>query len=112
MREYKIRVKLVKNFNVFDNPKVKIHFLNNGIRNIMDNLKYLEIGKTGKYFNMNKKTKLEEDLILFPGFKANFLLGEGGLFLRVDPANKIVQKNTVLDYINMIYSNNKSKERE
>lgn len=58
VREYKITVKLVKDFNVFQNPKIMLHFLNNGIRNIMNSLKYIEIGKTGKYFNMGKSTKL------------------------------------------------------
>lgn len=58
VREYKIKISQVKVFNVHKNPKVMLQFLNNGIRNIMGSLNYVEIGRTGKYFNMGMKQKI------------------------------------------------------
>lgn len=49
---------------------------------------------------------------MFPGFKANFVTMEKGIFLRVDSAKKIVRNETVLDYINSVYSKNKNKDRD
>lgn len=37
---------------------------------------------------------------------------EKGIYLRVDSAKKIVRNQTVLDYINDLYSKNKNKERD
>lgn len=49
---FKIHIKLVKSFDVKTNPKILLLFLNNGIRNIMSSMDYIEIGQTGKYFNV------------------------------------------------------------
>jgi hypothetical protein len=49
---------------------------------------------------------------MFSGFKANFMSLERGIFLRVDTAKKIVRNETVLDYINKIYSKNNNKDRD
>ena len=49
---------------------------------------------------------------MFSGFKANFMRLEKGIYLRVDSAKKIVQDQTVLDFINSVYSKNKNKERD
>lgn len=46
---------------------------------------------------------------MFSGFKANFMQLEKGIYLRVDSAKKIVRNQTVLDYINDLYSKNKNK---
>lgn len=32
-----------------------VQFLNNGLKNLMSKLKYIELGKTGKYFNTQNK---------------------------------------------------------
>jgi hypothetical protein len=55
---------------------------------------------------------LDADLKMFSGFKANFMQLEKGIYLRVDSAKKIVRNQTVLDYINDLYSKNKNKERD
>lgn len=49
--EYTVAFKQVKVLNVKENPKVLLSFLNNGLRSIMRRLEYMEIGKSGKYFN-------------------------------------------------------------
>jgi len=49
---------------------------------------------------------------MYSGFKANFVLLEKGIFLRVDSAKKIVRNQTVLEYIDEIYKKNESKDRE
>lgn len=102
--DYKINVKQVKCIDVKKNPKLFTLFLNNGIRNVMSCLKYIEIGQTGKFFKKNhNENKKNDELLIYPGYKVNFLLAEGGLFLRIDPAFKVVQNKTVLDVINKIY---------
>lgn len=98
--EYKITITQVKCLDIKKNPTMLLHFLNNGIRNIMTTLNYMEIGQTGKYFNKQGKRAVFPDLSIYPGFKANFLLAESGMFLRVDPTSKLVQNKTVLEYIN------------
>lgn len=70
-------------------------FLNNGLRNIMKKLDFVEIGRSGKYFNGKEKTNID-NLIMYNGYKSNFVRLEKGYFLRVDPAKKIVRNQTVL----------------
>ena len=53
--EYKVHIKEVKVIKVKENPKMLVQFLNNGLRNLMSRINYVEIGKTGKYFNINCK---------------------------------------------------------
>ena len=48
---------------------------------------------------------------MYSGFKANFVLLDKGIFLRVDSAKKIVRNQTVLEYIDEIYKKNESKDR-
>lgn len=83
--------------------KMLLHFLNNGIRNILSSLNFIEIGQTGKYFNQDQKISLFDSLSIYSGFKINFLVGKGGLFLRVDPTKKVVQNKTVMEHIDEIY---------
>jgi hypothetical protein len=47
-------------------------FLNNGLRNIMRKLDFVEIGRSGKYFNAKEKTKID-DLIMYNGYRSNFV---------------------------------------
>ena len=77
----------------------------------MRNLNYVEIGKTGKYFNASEKKPIDS-LIMYSGFKSNFVELEGGIYLRVDAAKKIVRNQTVLDYIDGVYAMHKDKEKE
>lgn len=71
---------------------------------------YIEIGQTGKYFNVKQKKIINHDqLFLFRGYRTNFLFGEAGLFLRIDPVNKVVQNRTVLHEINEIYDRHRNK---
>lgn len=56
IENYKILIKQVKWIDIKTNPKLFTHFLNNGIRNIMSGLSYIEIGKTGKYFHSKIRT--------------------------------------------------------
>lgn len=66
-------------------------FLNNGLRNMFGKIGYTEIGKSGKFFKVNSPENLDADLKMFGGFKANFMMLEKGIFLRVDSAKKIVR---------------------
>jgi len=81
--------------NLKENPKLLLSFLNNGLRSLMRNLNYIEIGRSGKYFNTNQKKHID-NLMMFDGYRSNFVLLENGYFLRVDSAKKIVRNQTVL----------------
>lgn len=89
-QEYTVSIKKVKTYDVKSNPKLLLAFLNNGLRNIMNNLNYVEIGRSGKYFNSRNKVDIES-LMMFSGYKSNFVQLEKGIFLRVDAAKKIVR---------------------
>ena len=88
--------------SVKENPKLLVQFLNNGLRNLMSKLNYVEIGRTGKYFNAHRKEKID-NLVMFSGYKVNFMELERGIYLRVDTAKKIVRNQTVLQFINETY---------
>ena len=88
--EQKISIKQVKVLNVQENPKVLLSFLNNGLRSVMRGLDYMEIGRSGKYFNTKQKQNID-NLMMFSGYKSNFVLLENGFYLRVDSAKKIVR---------------------
>lgn len=81
--------------NLKENPKLLLSFLNNAIRSLMRSLNYIEIGRSGKYFNTNDKTNID-NLMMFGGYRSNFVLLQNGYFLRVDSAKKIVRNQTVL----------------
>ncbi len=109
--QHKVTVKKVKEFNFAENPKMLLTFLNNGLRNIMDRLNFVEIGRSGKYFNAKDKTPIE-NLTMYNGYKVNFVHLEKGYFLRVDPSKKIVRSDTVLQAIDAVYAQNKDKDKE
>lgn len=65
----------------------------------MEKMNYVEIGRTGKYFNSKKNQKID-NLIMYSGYKANFMELDQGIFLRIDLARKIVRNQSVLQAIN------------
>lgn len=77
----------------------------------MRGLNYMEIGRSGKYFNCNQKTTID-NLMMFSGYRSNFVLLENGFYLRVDSAKKIVRNQTVLDIIDELYRQHRDKSRE
>lgn len=109
--EYQIEIKEVKVVPISSNSKLLVQFMNNGLRNLMSRQGYMEIGKSGKYFNTKKPDNLD-DLLLYSGYKANFMELEKGIYLRVDIAQKIVRNQTVLEAINILYKLHGDKERE
>ena len=108
---HEISIKEVKVLSVKENSKMLVGFLNNGLRNLMSRLNYVEIGRSGKYFNSARQEKID-NLVMFSGYKANFMELERGIYLRVDTARKIVRNQTVLQYINEIYKLHNDKERD
>jgi hypothetical protein len=85
--------------------------LNNRFRNVMSDGGYSEIGRTGKFFNIKYKKEID-NLNMYSGFKANFMMLERGIFLRVDSAKKIVRNQTVLEYIDDLYKKNEQRDRD
>ena len=104
----------MKDIAVGEHPLFLETFLNVALRNTMKIMNYLEIGKSRKFFNMGGKKELEGgEILLYPGYQANFLRGtKNQIYLRIDPAKKIVCKQTVLSKINKIYTENKHVERD
>jgi hypothetical protein len=79
----------------------------------MSRLNYVEIGRTGKYFNTGSKDVID-NLYMYKGFASSFVEVVGGVYLRVDTARKIVRKDTVLSIIDELYrlSNCSTKEEK
>ena len=53
-----------------------------------------------------------DNLVMYNGFKSNFVELERGIYLRVDAAKKIVRNQTVLEFIDHIVNINKDKEKD
>ena len=51
-------------------------------------------------------------MTIFKGYSSNFTLLESGLYMRIDPAVKIVRGDTVLEYIHSLYKLNSSLSKE
>lgn len=68
-------------------------FLNNMLRNFFHQLDYTEIGRSRKYFNGQKVEYIESaKVLIYQGYSSSFnLLEQGRLFLRMDPALKLVR---------------------
>lgn len=71
--DFVVSVKKVKVIATVDDPKTFLFFLNNKFRNVMAQTGYVEIGRTGKYFNIKTKKEID-NLNMFSGFKANFCI--------------------------------------
>ena len=111
MQDYSIEIKLVKTFDIGANQRMLLLFLNNNLRQALRRLEFTEIGRSGKFFNSRNKQKLDA-LFMFSGFKINYVVLEKGLFLRVDPAKKIVRQDTALETIKKVYRDNQGKDKE
>ena len=85
--------------------------MNVSLRGIMSRLNFVEIGRSGKYFSVEKVENID-NLKMYKGFSSSFQECEKGMMLRVDTARKIVRKETVLEAINHIYSRYKGMSKE
>ncbi len=73
IREYKVLIKKVNTIDAKKDQKTLLFFLNNKFRTVMSEVGYCEIGRTGKFFNIKTKREIE-NLIMYSGFKANFVM--------------------------------------
>ena len=67
-----IKVDLVKKLNLADRPELFLSFMNNAMSVAMRQKGYAGIGKSGKYFRMDRRKKIDSASI-YPGFRLNFL---------------------------------------
>ncbi len=88
-----------------------MNFLNVALRNVMKRLDFTELGKSRKFFNTTRFETPDPALKLFSGYQANFIQAQKGIYLRVDPAKKIVRNQKVLTAINDVYAEHKDKDR-
>lgn len=100
--EYTVTIAQRKVYEVEAKKDVLKLFLNATLRGIMSRLNYVEIGKSGKYFNTESKTQID-NLYMYKGYVSSFNETEKGVYFRVDTARKIVRKDTVMNEIDRIY---------
>lgn len=109
-------IKLVKEVflgNIFDKEKNKqsLLFLNSSLKNILRRIGYSEVGKSRRYFNMNRSEDLG-DLLLYRGYETGFVTKLSGLLLKIEPVNRIIRKETVLSYISTLYEQHSNLTKE
>lgn len=67
-----------------------------------------QIGKTPKFFDMDKGVTLPESgLMMWPGFKASAFAYQSGITLVIDNINKFMSTVSCLDRINEIFERDK-----
>lgn len=103
-------MKLVKTISQ-KNPELLLSFLNNGLSKMMQSIGYCEIGRSGRYFNLGNPEKLS-NLLLYRGFKANFVKRVSGMHLRIDSITKVTQNTTVLAFIDNLCRLHKQQDRD
>lgn len=118
--DYVVALKLVRNIKMTDlgseddtKSKIPLNFLNTLLKNQLRLLGYGEIGKSRKFFDMSNQVEIANTgLFLCKGYCTSFNMLESGLYLKVEPANKIVRRDSVLLVVNNIYKkyNDKSKD--
>lgn len=59
---------------------------------------------------MDKSIEVE-NVLIYSGFKAHFELLDNGYYLTVDTTKKIVRNESVLEYINYLYTTYEGRER-
>ena len=91
---------------------MQLMFLNNLLRDSCRKLKFVEIGKTRRLFDIKNKVDIQDlDVSLTRGSIANFCRLEHGLFLKIDAFIRAIPTRTVLDYINDYVRDNPHVER-
>lgn len=79
------------------------------LKQAVRDLKYVEIGKFSKFFDISKKIELEKtDLIIYKGMQFNTLPTAKNIFLMTDYACRILRKQTALQFLGPINSNSES----
>ena len=73
-----------------------MNFLNIALKNILLRKRYAELGKAKKYFNIEKFANVQNMVKIFSGYQANFIQKGKNMYLRVNPAHKIVRMEKVL----------------
>ena len=50
-------------------------------------------------------------MFIYSGYKPNFMFLNGGYYLRVDSAKKIVRNEKVIEFIDRLYKENDGKDK-
>ena len=106
--------RVIKQEDIQKDPLTK-QFIEMIIRDILHSNPRLEFYK-GIFVLTDKKHKIETDRVsitFYPGFTTSFMETEKGNYLNVTLKNKIIQNETVLDYLNNYkYQNNEKLQKE
>ena len=101
--------KTIDKKNINKDPLAK-QFIEILIRDILHSNPKLEFYRD--LFVLPEEKKVIDNIIFYPGFTTSFIETEKGNFLNVTLKNKIIQKNTMLDYLNdNKYKDPKNHER-
>ena len=101
--------KVIDKKNINKDPLGK-QFIEILIRDILHSNPKLEFYRD--LFVLTEEKKIIDNIIFYPGFTTSFIETEKGNFLNVTLKNKIIQKNTMLDYlIENKYKDPKNHER-
>ena len=104
--------KVINQNDIHKDPLAK-QFIELLIKDILHSNPNLEFYK-GLFVLTNTKQKIETDNVcvyFYPGFTTSFIETDSGNYLNVTLKNKIIQSDTVLDYlVNMDYTNKKNHE--
>jgi len=79
---YSITIKQKKVHEVGEKPEVFRLFLNNTLRGIMSRQGFVEIGASGRYFDIKVSTPID-NLKMYKGFSSSFVECQKGVYLRV-----------------------------
>lgn len=119
-RSYTIKITLRRSFSISDiyhedkkasAPAFK--FFNILVKHVLRSMKLLEFGRSSKYFNLEKSAAIPDtNLRIFHGYLTSFNHYESGFFLKIDVSHKIIRTETVLNYIDEIYSNTQNLSKE
>ena len=95
-----VRQKIIKEEDIKNDPLAK-QFIELLIRDILHSNPKLEFYKGLFVLNKNQKIKSDKFVVNFyPGFTTSFIETNKGNYLNVTLKNKIIQQDTILDYLN------------
>ena len=113
-KNYSIKITLRRTFSISDifsdDKKVSspaFKFFNILVKHVLRSMKLLEFGRSSKYFNLEKSASIPDtNLRIFHGYLTSFNHYESGFYLKIDVSHKIIRTETVLNYIDDVYSKN------
>lgn len=90
-------------------------FFNVIAKNMMKDLNFFEFGKNAKYFEPSAEyhQKIEgTNLMVYKGWSTPFENCKDGIMMKIDQTHRVARSDNALNFINLIYKNNLTMEKE